>query len=226
MTFYCGHLQTFAKVQRFLQQTPHQLPSIHQFPILLRPSPRPHQTILINCFFPNLLLTNPTHKSPMGSPGVKLIPETGNHCHWVSSSSSKTGGSEGGQELPEGRKPNTAPLLCKVLRAPHCSSPAAARQQPGTSPAPAPRPMLPVYVFCQLSLMEGWFMFPGAGVSFYFCAVISPLQVLNSSARFESTHSLLFLVCEWPEIVSIVIDLNFHFDDGNKYFSCPSLKQE
>lgn len=109
---------------------------------------------------------------------------------------------------------------------------AAARHQPGTSPAPAPRcgaagvRVLPVYVCCQLSLIKGWFMFPGAGVSFYFCAVISPLQVLNSSALFESTHSLLFLVCEWPEIVSIVIDLNFHFDDGNKYFSGPSLKQE
>lgn len=68
-------------------------------------------------------------------------------------------------------------------------------------------------------------MSPGAGVSLYSWAVISPLKVQNSSARFESTHSLLFLVCEWPEIVSIVIDLNFHFDDGNKYFSRPSLNR-
>lgn len=63
-------------------------------------------------------------------------------------------------------------------------------------------------------------------VRFYFWAVVPPLKVQNSSARLESTHSLLFLVCEWPEIVSIVIDLHFHFDDRNKYFSRPSLRNK
>lgn len=96
--------------------------------------------------------------------------------------------------------------------------------RPRTSPAACCCEGPHVHVL-RVCLIKGRFMFPGAGVSFYFWAVISPLKVQNSSARFESTHSLLFLVCEWPEIVSIVIDLNFHFDDGNKYCSRPSLNR-
>lgn len=180
----------------------------------------PHQIILINGFFPNLFLTNPTHKSqtgfahcyvsfilsPENSPVGQLTPETGNH-HNRGFQLENTG--QVGKEARSSQKEANQYCSLVMQSAPGWYLTVPAQHKPNGV-------MWRVYVFCRLCLIKGWFMFPGAGVSFYFCAVISPLKVPNSSALFESTHPLLFLVCEWPEIVSIVIDLNFHFDDGNK----------
>lgn len=183
------------------------------------PRPTPHHIILVNHFFPNLFLTNRTHKSQIGfahccasltfspenSPGGKLIPETGNHHTWGFQLENKSVGMKEARRSPMEKNPTLLPGYATVSRE--------AQDRPGCVMCEGRR--VPVLRVC---LIKGWLMFPGAGVSFYFWAVISPLKVQNSSARFESTHSLLFLVCEWPEIVSIVIDLNFHFDDGTNIF--------
>lgn len=183
--------------------------------------------ILVNHLFPNLFLTNRPHKSQIGfakhccvsltfspenSPGGKLIPETGNQHTWGFQLENSVGMKDA-RCCQKEKSPTRLPGYAKVSWEAH----GPARLRDATR--------VRVYVL-RVCLIKGWFMFPGAGVSFYFWAVISPLKVQNSSAPFESMHSLLFLVREWPEIVSIVIDLNFHFDDGNKYFSRPSLRNK
>lgn len=88
----------------------------------------PHQSILISCLFPSSAQISqmgfaPCCESPTFSPGkppgAKLIHD------WVFQLENKGQGLKETRCPGEGRKPNTAPLLCKVLWvAPHSNSPA------------------------------------------------------------------------------------------------------
>ena len=155
--------------------------------------------------------------SPGNSPGVKLIPETGNHLKWAFQPEHR-GQATKGPGGPEKKENHQHCCSLVVLRSHGRHLTATAQYKPSCGDA---RTRFARYVKFRVGLS---FLRRGGG-SFYFCAVMSP-SVLNSPTLFESTHSLLFLVCEWGEIVSIVMDLNFHFDDGNKCFSRPSLKPE
>lgn len=150
MTFYC----TFAKRAQRYGDHCNESPTHHPSPIitiLLTSSipTTPHHIILINQFFPNLFLTNRTHKSQIGfahccasltfspenAPGDKLIPEAGNHHTWGFQLENKSVGME-----EAGRSPKEKTQHCSLVMP----------QSPGR---PRPRPAdrcarVHVYMFC------------------------------------------------------------------------------